>query len=342
MSKELNNIIDYFFNISTKSPVGSEYTYSEECKQLACELCKRIYPYVVLGATLADVDADGTKICLTDHGERHVYTVLLRALKLLETGVKLNPYETYILIKAILIHDIGNIYGRKNHEVNSLKAIKLLRHKLGKDKLEEECITSIAWAHGGTPKDKISLLVECEKLFNNDVRQRLLAAILKFADELADERERCNDSQMEDEVLPLEAKIYHKYAYCLHSVSIDPDSIQLNFDLDEDDTKFPYKKEGKDILLIDEIYNRTFKTHLERLYCMRFLRPSIYIDRIKVTIKIRLNKLSEYKQPEFHIIKYELGEVGYPEEDSDSIFRICPDLKNSTGEKIKELLEEKI
>ena len=337
MGKKLSNMIDLLFSIG--EPVDPEDKYQDKCKSLADELCERIYPNVSIGATLAEPEQDGTKICLTNHGEAHVITVMSRALDLLRDNIKLTPYETYILVKAILIHDIGNIYGRQNHELNSQKAANLINQKIGKDKLEIECITSIAWAHGGKPKDKISMLYD-ETLFNNYVHKRRLAAILKFADELADDRSRCSDFQMKQNLLPANAIIFHKYSFCLHSVLVshESNSIQMAFDLDEEDTQKSFEKNGKKVLLVDEIYERTFKTHLERLYCMRFLRPAINIDKIKVTIKIRLKDISEYGQPEFHIISYEIGEVGYPEESYENIFKICPELKNETGEKLKKML----
>ena len=56
---------------------------------------------------------------LNGHGEEHVKQVIKRASDLLiKSKVKLTPYECYLLLISIYIHDSGIIFGRKEHESN--------------------------------------------------------------------------------------------------------------------------------------------------------------------------------------------------------------------------------
>jgi hypothetical protein len=104
-----------------------------------------------------------------------------------------------------------------------------------------------------------------------------------------------------------------------------------------------YKKQIKDRedeyteqYLIDEVYERTYKSHLERIYCSRFMRSFIDIDTLVVDIDIVLNKIDERRKRIKKQIRYILGETGYPQSEMKDFFNLNPDLSKYTGEKIKE------
>lgn len=336
-------IEEFFKNIDElkKHTFPSDDKYVTRYNYLSSVLDKWIHPVVVSGAMTVDGGF------LNDHGPDHISKVILRASELIKnSGLNLTEYELYILLMAIQLHDIGNLHGRENHELNSLGIIKEFGINAGQDRIEWDCIFEIAEAHGGTPKDKISELSEEDMILSFPVRKQLLASILKFADELAEDRTRASRFMLATQTLPEHAEIYHKYSYALHSVKIDLKAKQINlsFDLEEADLCKKYKKivmingekVEKEVYLIDEIYERTYKTHLERTYCMRFTRPSIQIDKIRVDIQITTDKLDSRNKPIKNHIVYDIGEVGYPNMDSSGIFSICPKLKDYIGEKICE------
>src|SRR5947209_15111374 len=99
----------------------------------------------------------------------------------------------------------------------------------------------------------------------------------------------------------------------------------------EEDIKQKFGKDSGRVFLIDEIYERTMKTHRERMFCMRFLRPEINIERIAFSIDIYSEGLSE----KLKSIEYKLEEAGYPDEKNPDIFQLCPDLRTKTGSAIK-------
>lgn len=336
-------IEEYFLSIdeNKKHIFPFDDKYVTRYKYLSNQFNLWIHPYVVKGA----ISIDGGY--LNDHGPDHIKKVILRASDLVRNcALHLAEYELYILLIAIHIHDVGNIIGRNEHEINSYSIIKKYGLDAGQDRIEWECIFDIAEAHGGFPKDKIAELSNVDVL-DFLVRKPLLAALLKLSDELAEDRSRASRLQLLASQLPEKAEIYHKYSYCLHSVKIDLEArqIKLSFDVEEKDLCKIYKKEIKkdgiliqeNVFLLNEIYERTYKTHLERMYCMRFTRPEIQIDKIRVDIEITSDKLDLRNKPlKYHII-YDIGEVGYPGHSPEGLFSICPKLKAFTGELMCEL-----
>jgi hypothetical protein len=340
---EHKTIEEYFLSIDEKQKHIFPYDdkYVTRYSYLSNQFNTWIHPYVVKGA----ISIDGGY--LNDHGPDHIKKVILRVSDLLKKcSINLSEYELYILLLSIHIHDVGNIIGRNDHEINSFDIIKKYGLDAGQDRIEWECIFDIAEAHGGHPKDKIGELTDIDVL-DFPIRKPLLAALLKLADELAEDRTRASRLQLLAEQLPDKAKIYHKYSYCLHSVKIDLEArqIKLSFDVEEKDLCRKYKKEVKkdgvlifeEVYLLNEIYERTYKTHLERMYCTRFTRPELQIDKIRVDIEITSEKRDSRNKPlKYHII-YDLGEVGYPKYSQEGLFSICPILKDFTGELMCEL-----
>jgi hypothetical protein len=137
-------------------------------------------------------------------------------------------------------------------------------------------------------------------------------------------------------IIPESSVIYHKYANSLRSVKVNGNSVSLKFSLAEQDIRHKFGKGSGRAFLIDEIYERTMKTHRERMYCMRFLRPEINIDRIAVSIDIYSAGFNE----KLDSIEYKLEEAGYPDEKNPNIFQLCPDLRTKTGSAIRASFRE--
>lgn len=340
-------IEDWFLSLDEKQanifPYDSEYV--TRYKHYRSLLNRWIHPFVEKGAMIVDGG------CLNDHGPTHIGKVIFNATQLIKSpNCELSEYEVYILLMSIHLHDVGNIFGREKHEINSVEVMRKIGSEAGSDRIEWDYIFDIAEAHGGHPKDKITSLTT-EQLLNFPIRRSFLAAILKFADELSDDRTRANRFQQQCNILPIGSEIYHMYSYCLHSVQVDlaAKQVKVFFDVEEQVLHEEFtvikrssngRKIKKKILLLNEIYERTFKMHTERMYCMRFLRPSIEIDKIRVSITITLNKTNPLNNKRIKkYISYDLGEVGYPDgAGTDGVFSIIPELKNYTAEKVIEKL----
>ena len=276
---------------------------------------------------------------LTDHGPNHIKTVINRATAILDdpsNDNELNGYEIYLLLCAIHFHDLGNIFGRVEHEKRVSKMMDCVASHLG-DSIEKNMIRQIAEAHGGKVnggKDAISHLSPTTPVNGIDVRPRMLAAILRFADELADDSHRASRALLNLGVIPRSSLIFHKYASCLHSVMLRENckSVELNYtiNLDEMKKKFPKLNSTtnrfRNTYILDEILERLLKMYLERLYCNRFMAPVVHIHSIVVII--RTTKIDEKIGEEMPQIDFRLEELGYPNSGNDGIYALSDDLRD--------------
>ena len=327
-------------------PNNGRVNYFQQFRRIEEHLNEYVHPQVMLGAMAADQN------WLTDHGPDHIDTVINRASDLVNKSAALtgkngvlDPYEIYILLVAVHFHDVGNIHGREEHEQ---KITEIMRDMgvgiIGEDDFEKRIIRDIASAHGGeigTDKDTIGNLPPKKENNGTPVRMQLLAAILRFADELADGHERAARFALQLGVIPEHNEVYHVYADRLRSLTIDEGNVRVGFEIDKEALCRDYGKGEPDnihhVLLVDEIYKRTLKMHLERMYCMRYMRPFINVRQVDVEIGI----FKDGYMAQVEAIRYSLEEKGYPDEPNRGIMHICPELRSKTGTKMKRKYEER-
>ena len=96
-------------------------------------------------------------------------------------------------------------------------------------------------------------------------------------------------------------------------------SVHLDFELDKAHVLKTYGKGAGKVFLLDEIFDRTLKMHLEHLYCMRFMRPYLAINRIVVDIAIYTDKF----MTELVRFSYALEEKGYPVAGTSGIYAVA-------------------
>lgn len=274
------------------------------------EMRKRLFDELVKSDTVVD---------LNDHGPEHVAKVIEKVSEMLwffQSG-HLTPYEGFMLLCAIQVHDAGNIFGRENHEKNCIKMMDDLGKNYIPDAFERKVIEKLAMVHGGKideDKDTIGRLSLSKVIYERKIRKAMLAALLRFGDELADDTSRADRVGLEQGTILPESRIYHRYSQSLHTVKIAKNNanekIELNLSYEFDSTiaTQEFNKSGQSKYLLDEIYERTLKMERERRYCMRFLRPCFSLDAIRVEITIA-HAQNPWKSDK---IQYTLEENGYP------------------------------
>ena len=288
---------------------------------------------------------DDPIIYLNQHGVGHVEKVIEKVLEIIKKYRSEYPTasEIFILLYAIQIHDIGNINGREGHETSFQETFREIAKNIIPDTVTQKNIIRIAQVHSGSiggSKDTIrgAQLQENKTWFSQRIREPMLAALLRFGDELADDSSRYDKIALESNKLSERSRIYHEYSKCLHAVNIFDNEINkmncyvsLEYYVDTKALTVEYPRDGGSILLIDEIFNRTRKMEQERRYCMRFLSPYISLTEIRVSIEIE----PESMIMESEKIMYTLSEKGYPSSD------IIIDCDTNTGEGVKAYLKEK-
>jgi uncharacterized FlaG/YvyC family protein len=266
----------------------------------------------------------------TAHNSEHFDEVVRHAGDLLgatdnniDSWKTLSPYELYVLLVAIRVHDVGNIHGRELHEKQCFPFLRQHQELLGGDPSELKTIARIAEAHGGEQngsKDTISFLNTIEHVANIKIRSRLLAAIVRFADEICEHSGRAAKYLLKHGKIPKHSEIYHKYALAIKGSIYNSQDRRLHvtFNITTDDIVQTWgcgdrKKDNTHydtIYLIDEILDRIEKMDRERRYCNMYSRGTYAVESIRATISIvdpiTLDEIGEIPVPE-------LMDEGYPD-----------------------------
>lgn len=261
---------------------------------------------------------------LTDHGPEHLIVVLDRASKIINypdiehPNSEINCFEIYILIYSILIHDVGNLLGRKDHEKKIRQVICKLHTYTDINRTITNLAIQIASTHGNTgeKEDTISSTLGISYDFAEGLtfRPQLIAAILRLSDEFSDESSRADTFALYNKTsIPKSSEVYHRYAKSLSTPHFmwKTNTIQLEYYLYKDDIVNKCGKDGRMVYLIDEIYKRFVKSFVETVYCMDYIQD--YLPCKFRILKGKIVCLNACNSPEpIKNIVLHLQRQGYP------------------------------
>jgi len=212
----------------------------------------------------------------TDHDAEHIKNVLINAEKILDKAInKFSGLDLYCLILAILFHDAGNIFGREEHRSNISKIYDFVFPDSYAKTHEKMLILNIVAAHCGeglygskdTLKD-IDIGSSRFHLSGEQIKLRDIAAILRFADELAEGPQRTSLFMQQNHLYDVNSQIHHEYAN-ITNISIDKgnDRIALTYEIDiKDINVIENEQEVKLRKLLEYTYKRIIKLNQERQY----------------------------------------------------------------------------
>lgn len=294
-----------------KTDLINNYKYIEEYMNTYC------HPNATLGAA---VNEDGL---LTDHGPDHVRMVIENAKRLVgDLSVrKLNGYEIYLLLLAIHFHDVGNCLGREEHEKKIDEIMCTLGASIPLDNAERLMVCDIALAHGGyapgstSDKDTLVHVNSIDTCNGITIRPALLAAILRFADELSDDNTRCNRFLDQLGAIPDGNKIFHAYSSALSPISITGNAVVLKYYIPFDLSQHKIPDENG-VFLYDEIIKRLKKCMKELEYCRKYAEGFIRITTLNVEISVLDPKITYRPKLKTH---FSLRLSGYPSDFTGSI-----------------------
>jgi len=238
---------------------------------------------------------------------------------------------------------MGLSSGRDEHEKKIFDIIEKIKEKqkLPFDNATIRLICSIATAHGGTVnnnKDTIIFLPTEDYLNGIKVRPSLLAAILRFSDEIADDYNRASRFLYELEAIPPENKVFHDLSNSLQPPAINGNTLILKFEIPYNlavskTTKLNRIKRIEKIYLYDEIIKRLKKCIIELEYCRKYSHGFILLNAIDASITVYY---PESNRKYSDNIRLRLS--GYPET-SKSIDSLCETpIKAKNGEKMKKII----
>ena len=225
---------------------------------------------------------------LTDHGRRHVDRVLENLTLLLsDDGVIkcLEPVEFYLIGMLTLFHDTGNIHGRTDHQNKVARIFDKVRGTDASVRREKTLIVKAVRAHTGKARDgtrdTLKEVAETEHLGGRSVRLRELAAVLRFADELAEGHERTSEYMRSKNRYGLDSSIFHDYAaaICVH-IDRPHQRIALTYEIRVDQDGDDVHRKTKLGEFLAFAYKRILKLDDERRYA-RFYSP--FLEPFKTT-----------------------------------------------------------
>ena len=225
--------------------------------QAHTKLLHQVYPNI-----------QGSEPNLTDHGIKHVLNVQKNVIDLLsDDGIKkLSGIEMYCLGMFILFHDVGNVYGRENHRDKVAQVFDQIRGKSPSLRREKTLVVRAVHAHTGIAQDgsndTLKELAETEQLEGLPIRLRELAAVLRFADELAEGPQRTSEFMQAEGLYESEAQQFHDYANITHVlIERSNNRVILTYEIDIDINKPDELRK-----LLSFIFQRIQKLNQERQY----------------------------------------------------------------------------
>jgi len=277
---------------------------------------------------------------LTDHGPQHVENVLDNTRKLLGTDIeKLGAMDLYCLILSILFHDVGNIFARKEHQRNVSQVYNYVRGDKV-DRREHFVVLKAASAHCGEANDgsKDTLKDLDEKTFfgGGAILLRDIAAILRFADELAEGPQRTSKFMQIHHNYPPDSYLYHKYAN-ITTVDIDRlgERIALTYDMSfhtNGDNKLGQKEQNEILELLKFTHKRIVKLNQERQYAKHY---SAFLSPFRKTTVI-FNFWANGELLDLTLDEVRLTDLVVPDDEAKEFVKYAP---SHTPENVIALIE---
>ena len=232
---------------------------------------------------------------LTDHGPDHVRNVLKNVSDLLKGDPRyFKAIELYLLGLGVLFHDVGNLKGRSEHNKRIAHFYDFVR-KGAQFAHEKSLVVQISQAHSGkTRTGSRNTLVDVPQSSHLDgepVRTREIAAIIRFADELAEGPQRTSQYLRGTGGYALESVSYHDYASATNMcIDCGGGRIAVTYQF-EVSLQTELEKELERIKgLLNFTYGRLGKMDLERRYA-RFhcVKPLLPFREISVRLDIQVD-----------------------------------------------------
>lgn len=238
---------------------------------------------------------------MTDHGPAHVRHVLDNVLKLLGEEIDhFSPIEHYILGLGVLFHDVGNLHGRKEHNKRIGEFHDHVRPEHGFDQ-EKFLVVQIAQAHTGKARNgsrnTLTDVTPLSQLDGEPIRAREIAAIIRFADELAEGRQRTSEYMRAHGLYPPKSVPFHDYSAATDIAIERPNQriaityqlkIQANGELENELSRV---KE-----FVAMACARLTKMDIERRYA-RFHCPTLLLPFQKISVCLNLQVNGEFLHP---------------------------------------------
>lgn len=265
----------------------------------------------------------------TDHGEQHIQSVIRAASMLLgryRADHHLPPLDIFLLLSAILWHDVGNVFERSKHAEIIAPMTEEIKNIGFSDPSVQRMVVEIAGAHtrrdGLTgPRSSADCVLLSDATLTTNPQE--LAAILRFADEVSENRARVSEKMIPQvKVNRPESLVYWQFARCIAAARPDPARqrivLTIEFPRELATERYICPEEclylgeasplghSPTIPLIDYIMYRLEKMNNERAYCAPLFSSYAKIS----SIEVRLSLMEGPLPVEGFNVEFSLGDSG--------------------------------
>jgi hypothetical protein len=225
----------------------------------------------------------------TDHGERHINSVIETASRLLarqpegknKDDEAMSSLDLFLVLTAILWHDVGNVVKRSGHAEQipeMAEKIKGVFPNVAVRRVAED----IARAHSGKEGLKIPRADETCSVEHRSITvyPRSMAAVVRLADEVSENQTRISAELLPQ--VPPESLIFWEYANCISSSvpDLSRERVVVTYDIPANKVRARYQyaefparaADDGTISLIQYIVCRLEKMNNERVYCLPYMR----------------------------------------------------------------------
>ena len=174
-----------------------------------------------------------------DHGHAHVQRVLERLDALLgdDPYEFVNSHELFMCVAAIVFHDIGILRSRRDHPAHAQKIIDEAPLRHFTDELERQIIGLACATHGSSGdiyRAFDAFAGEYVVLGGTRVEPRKIAALVRLADELDEDRRRANELAERILETPPDSKVFWEFCRRVHGIDVSHEQqlIIIDFSVD--------------------------------------------------------------------------------------------------------------
>lgn len=266
----------------------------------------------------------------TDHGKHHIDSVIHTAGNLLGRTIlkreeTFSSLDIFLTLSAIIWHDAGMVFRRSGHQLLLTQLMAKIRELAFPDPSVFRLVNDIVKAHTGDqglsiPDPDYTCTYAPKATYT--VFPRSLASILRFADEVSENRTRISPAVLPH--VPKGNQIFWQYAAAISSSVVDParNRVVITFEPQASSLKQRYncsefatrRDAAGTISLLEYIVCRLEKVNNERVYCGRYLAR--YSDIRELVVRIAVfdgdTKVPGYDSLEFTVRDGGLTNDSYP------------------------------
>jgi hypothetical protein len=239
----------------------------------------------------------------TDHGQQHVKSVLETVSFLLsgrlnpkEKGEKLTSLDVFLILSAVLWHDVGMVFGRVDHQERVAAVTEKVKELGFPQPTIHRLVVEISKAHVGRQGLDIPKWEDLCTTANGTykVYTQALAAIVRFADEISENNSRISMALLHN--VPVDNRIYWEYANSIAAARPEPERSRVVLAIEVQKEKIVQKfrcntfsartDEMGELSLIEFILCRLEKMNNERAYCAPKFNRYVSIQEIEARFTI--------------------------------------------------------